>query len=73
MLSLRRNLVVGLLALPLFSIAAKAAGANSASWRVPPGIKKIRVRSWNPDGSKNIDRTLDVEPGALFRIDAIED
>lgn len=70
----KRLLLAGLTALPFFSIMASAApNRNSASWRVPPGIKKIRVRSWNPDGSRNLDRTLNVSPGEFFRIDAIED
>lgn len=70
----KRLLLAGLAALPFFSIMANAApNRNSASWRVPAGITKIRVRSWNSDGSKDMDRTLTVEPGQIFRIDAIED
>jgi hypothetical protein len=54
---------------------AKAANSNksSATWKVPPGVKKIRVRSWNADGTPDLDRTLRVEPNQTFRIDAIED
>lgn len=55
------------------STAADAAQRNTATWKVPPGIKKIRVRAWNPDGSVDLDRTLNVEPNQTFRIDAIED
>ena len=69
----KRWLLAGLAALPLIGAASAAPNRNSASWRVPPGIKKIRVRSWNPDGSRNLDRTLNVKPGEFFRIDAIED
>lgn len=69
----KRSLLAGLTALPFFATMAQAAGKNSASWRVPAGIKKIRVRSWNPDGSRNLDRTLNVKPGEFFRIDAIEE
>ena len=69
----KRLLLVGLTALPFFATMANAAGKNSASWRVPAGITKIRVRSWNPDGSRNMDRTLNVKPGEFFRIDAIEE
>lgn len=69
----KRALLAGLTALPFFAIVTKADSKNSANWRVPAGITKIRVRSWLPDGSKDIDRTLDVEPGQIFRIDAIED
>lgn len=46
---------------------------NSATWKVPAGVNKIRVRSWNADGSADLDRTLNVEPNQTFRIDAIED
>lgn len=70
----KRLLLAGLTALPFFATVANAtASKNSASWRVPSGITRIRVRSWNTDGSKDIDRTLNVEPGQIFRIDAIED
>lgn len=68
----KRWLLAGLAALPFVS-TANAAGKNSASWRVPAGITKIRVRSWNANGAKDLDRTLNVEPGDFFRIDAIED
>jgi hypothetical protein len=63
------------MALPIMAVAAKAASApnrNSATWKVPPGIQKIRVRSWNADGSPDLDRTLNVEPNQVFRIDAID-
>ena len=70
----KRWLLAGLAALPFISGVVNAAPTrNSATWRVPPGIKKIRVRSWNPNGSRNLDRTLNVKPGEFFRIDAIED
>ena len=69
----KRWLLTGLAALPFIGDASAASNRNSASWRVPAGIKKIRVRSWNTDGSKDLDRTLSVEPGQIFRIDAIEE
>jgi len=69
----KRWLLAGLAALPFIGAAQAASNRNSASWRVPAGIKKIRVRSWNPDGSRNLDRTLNVKPGEFFRIDAIEE
>lgn len=69
----KRWLLAGLAALPFIGAASAAPNRNSASWRVPAGITKIRVRSWNTDGSKDLDRTLSVEPGQIFRIDAIED
>lgn len=69
----RRQLMAGLTALPFFAIVANAAARNNAVWKVPPGVRKIRVRSWSPDGEPDIDRTLNVEPGEVFRIDAIED
>lgn len=57
-----------------FAIAAKAASQkNTATWKVPSGIQKIRVRSWNADGTPDLDRTLSVEPNQTFRIDAIEE
>jgi hypothetical protein len=64
-----------LLALPFTAVVAKAATSqkNSATWKVPSGVQKIRVRSWNPDGTVDLDRTLNVEPNQVFRIDAIED
>jgi len=71
---LRRSLVAGLTALPFFAVVAAAASQrNSATWKVPAGVKQIRVRSWNPDGSIDMDRTLNVSPNQVFRIDAVED
>jgi hypothetical protein len=72
----KRLLLAGLTALPFFATVTNAAnlnGRNTATWKVPPGVTKIRVRSWTPDGRKDMDRTLNVEPGELFRLDAIED
>lgn len=69
----KRWLLAGLAALPFIGAAQAAPQRNSATWRVPPGITKIRVRSWNPNGKANLDRTLNVKPGEFFRIDAIED
>lgn len=69
----KRLMLAGLLTLPFFAAVANASAKNHAVWKVPPGVKKIRVRSWNPDGSKGMDRTLNVKPNELFRIDAIED
>lgn len=71
----KRSLLAGLTALPFLSVATLAATSqrNTATWKVPPGVQKIRVRSWNPDGSVDLDRTLSVEPNQTFRIDAIED
>ncbi len=69
----KRLLLAGLTALPFLAIVSNAAQRNTATWKVPPGIKKIRVRSWNADGSPDMDRTLNVEPNQTFRIDAIED
>ena len=69
----RRQLMAGLTALPFFAIVANAAAKNHAVWKVPPGVRKIRVRSWTAKGVKDLDRTLNVEPGDVFRIDAIED
>jgi hypothetical protein len=69
----KRWLLAGLAALPFIGAAQAAPNRNSATWRVPPGIKKIRVRSWNPNGKANLDRTLNVKPGEFFRIDAIEE
>lgn len=70
----KRKILAGLASLPFITVVAEAAAQrNTATWKVPPGIKKIRVRSWNADGSPDMDRTLSVEPNQTFRIDAIED
>ena len=71
----KRSTLSALFALPFLAIGAKAATTsqrNSATWKVPPGVQKIRVRSWNADGTPDLDRTLNVEPNQVFRIDAIE-
>ena len=70
---MNKRLLFSTLALLPFVSVANASSRNSASWRVPPGITKIRVRSWKANGSKDMDRSLTVEPGDFFRIDAIED
>lgn len=70
---MNKRLLFSALALLPFVSVANASNRNSASWRVPPGVTKIRVRSWKANGSKDMDRTLTVEPGDFFRIDAIED
>jgi hypothetical protein len=70
----KRSLLVGLTALPFFAAVATAASQrNTATWKVPAGVRKIRVRSWNADGTPDMDRTLNVSPNQTFRIDAIED
>lgn len=51
--------------------ASASATRNTVTWEVPPGVTKVRVRSWNPDGSKDIDRVLSVEPNETFRIDVV--
>lgn len=70
----KRFLLRALAALPFIGMgaAAHATQKNSATWKVPPGVDKIRVRSWNADGTPDMDRTLRVEPNQIFRIDAIE-
>jgi hypothetical protein len=74
MIMRKRLLLAGLFTLPFFTAAANAnSNKSSATWKVPPGVKKIRVRSWNADGTPDLDRTLRVEPNQTFRIDAIED
>lgn len=70
----KRHLLAGLTALPFFATMSYAATQrNNATWKVPAGVTKIRVRSWNADGTPDMDRTLNVEPNQIFRIDAIED
>ena len=71
----KRSILAGLATLPFAGVAASAATTqkNTAVWKVPAGVEKIRVRSWNSDGSPDMDRTLSVEPNQTFRIDAIED
>lgn len=71
----KRSILAALSVLPFITVAASAATTqkNQAVWKVPAGVRKIRVRSWNADGSPDLDRTLNVEPNQVFRIDAIED
>lgn len=71
----KRSILAALGTLPFITVVASAATTqkNQAVWKVPAGVRKIRVRSWNADGSPDLDRTLNVEPNQVFRIDAIED
>ena len=69
----KRLIFLGLLSAP-FIAASKALASsnrNSVTWEVPRGVTKVRVRSWNPDGSKDLDRVLKVEPNQTFRIDVV--
>lgn len=70
----RRKWVAGIGALLASAGAASAAtkqysGARSVTYTVPPGIKRIRVRSWKGK-DEVIDTHFTVEPGQTFRIDA---
>lgn len=67
----KRLMFLGLFALPFIGTAKAASSRNSVTWEVPSGVTKVRVRSWNPDGSKDIDRVLSVEPNQTFRIDVV--
>ena len=55
----------------LVSEAEASNKKNTVTWQVPEGVNKIRVRSWNPDGSKDMDRVLSVESNQTFRIDVV--
>lgn len=57
-----------LAAAPLVSPANAA--KTSATFSVPTGVKKIRVRSYK-GGRVVIDTMLNVEPGQVFKIDAV--
>ena len=57
-----------LAAVPLVSPASAA--KTSATFSVPTGVKKIRVRSYK-GGRVVIDTMLNVEPGQVFKIDAV--
>lgn len=69
----KRLVFLGLLAFPFVGAAKVYAQSrkNTVTWQVPEGVNKIRVRSWNPDGSKDMDRVLSVEPNQTFRIDVV--
>jgi hypothetical protein len=57
---------------PLMIGRSEAAGRGgpSATFTVPRGVKKIRVRSFR-DGKKVIDTSLNVQPGQTFTIDTV--
>lgn len=44
---------------------------DSVTWKVPEGIKRIRVRSWSVAGDEVIDTQFGVKPGQEFRIDVV--
>jgi len=69
----KRNLLAALIALPFYNVVANAASAAKSVWyRVPTGYTKIRVVSWAPDGSKELDRVISVKPGQKFKVQAIK-
>lgn len=65
--------LVGLLALPFAVKAVEAATVtrNKATWTVPQGVDKIRIRSTSPDGSNIFSRDLKVEPGQTFFVEVV--
>jgi len=71
----KRKLLAGLLGLAAIPFVAKASSnaeaaksRGSATFVVPAGVEKIRVRSYVA-GDKVLDRELDVQPGQVFKID----
>lgn len=66
--------LMGLMALPFVGKAVEAAATstrNKATWTVPKGIDKIRIRSTGPDGSSIFSRELSVEAGQTFYVEAV--
>ena len=69
----KRKFMLALATLPFFTAAAEAAKkARSVWYKVPKGYTKIRVVSWSPDGTKELDRTISVKPGQKFKVQAIK-
>lgn len=70
----RRKLFAGLAAGVSAVVPAAAATTGSSqksvTYMVPKGIRRIRVRSWKGD-REIIDTHFTVEPGQMFRIDAV--
>jgi hypothetical protein len=76
----RRSIFAGLAtALPSLLVGQAMAGQtcvntpkrDSVTWKVPDGIKRVRVRSWGVDGNEVIDTQFGVKPGQEFRIDVV--
>jgi divalent metal cation (Fe/Co/Zn/Cd) transporter len=69
----KRAFIVGLLAAPIAlasDVEAAEKVVSTVRWKAPPGVKKIRVRSWNGN-DKVIDTHIDVKPGQTFLFEAI--
>ena len=69
----RRKLFAGLVAGVSAAVPAAAttgSSQKSVTYMVPKGIRRIRVRSWKGD-REIIDTHFTVEPGQMFRIDAV--
>jgi hypothetical protein len=71
----KRNIfgAIAALAIAPFMIGrSEAAGRDglSATFTVPRGVNKIRVRSYR-NGKKVVDTALNVQPGQTFTIDAV--
>lgn len=74
----KRSLMAGLLALPLFSMAAVASRKvkemnieEAIRLKVPENVTKVRVRAWKENGDQVLDTMLNVKPNQVFQIDAI--
>jgi hypothetical protein len=67
----KRNILLGLISacVPL-SVARAAITRNHAEWIVPPGVRKINVKSWKKNGTEVMNYNFSVEPGQTFELTA---
>ena len=66
----RRGVGAAVLGAMVVSSLPALASSGSASFVVPSGVNKIRVRSYRK-GDKVIDTQINVSPGQIFRIDPV--
>lgn len=67
----RRSILMAFLLTPFVASAAKSQENKTATFKVPEGVTKIRVRSWDDTGEEKLDKVLDVTSNQVFRLDVV--
>lgn len=66
----RRGVGAAVLGVAVAAALPAFAASGSASFTVPRGVTKLRVRSWRGN-NKTLDTEINVVPGQTFQIDPV--
>lgn len=67
---MNKRLLLGALALPLLAVPALARERATATFNVPHGVSKLRIRSYR-EGRKVIDTVVNVRAKQTFVVEAV--